>query len=192
MDKISELTNGLKENVEKVNGADLPEAQPIFRKSFITQLISSMCQSLIKKNPFSSFSPIDLKLSPEFEYKDLPKLQLERHPFRNPLIQISRLYLIALIASHPNPEHLQLLANKITSISLPLHLGALYGPKIVSRPAELSAGEYDAFAEVAPAIMAEPEKVGMDEFERGRWIALAVGLKKLWNAGLAPRPTTTA
>lgn len=77
-------------------------------------------------------------------------------------------------------------------MTLPSHLAPLYGPKIVSRPADLSPGEYDAFAEVAPAIMVEPEKVGMDENERGRWIGLAVGLRKLWNATLVPRPSPTA
>jgi hypothetical protein len=73
-------------------------------------------------------------------------------------------------------------------MELPSHLAPLYGPKIMSRPADLSPGEYDTFAEVAPAVMVEPEKVGMDESERGRWIALAVAVKKLWNAGLVPRP----
>jgi hypothetical protein len=133
----------------------------------------------------------DLKLSSEFEYKNLPQQQLERHPFRNPIIQISRLYLIALVASHPNPEHRKLISDKLTSMTLPSHLAPLYGPKIMSRPADLSPGEYDAFAEVAPTAMVEPEKVGMDLNERGRWIALAVALKKLWNAGLVPRPPKT-
>ncbi|KAF9454317.1 hypothetical protein P691DRAFT_809871 [Macrolepiota fuliginosa MF-IS2] len=164
LDKFSELTNGLKEHVDKVNAADLPEAVPI-------------CQ---------------LKLSPEFEYKNLPQQQLERHPFRNSLIQISRLYLTALIASHPNPEHRKLLSDKIGTIPLPPHLAPLYGPKIVSRPADLSPGEYDTFAEIAPTVMMEPEKVGMDENERGRWIGLAVGLRKLWNAALVPRPPAAA
>ncbi|KXN87422.1 hypothetical protein AN958_08853 [Leucoagaricus sp. SymC.cos] len=163
LDRVSELTKGLQENVEKINAADLPEAIPI-------------CQ---------------LKLSPEFEYKNLPQLQLERHPFRNPIIQISRLYLIALVASHPNQAHRTLLADKMSETVLPPHLAPLYGPKIMSRPADLSPGEYDSFAEIAPAIMVEPEKVGMDESERGRWIALAVAMKKLWNAGLVPRASAS-
>ncbi|KAJ3565788.1 hypothetical protein NP233_g7414 [Leucocoprinus birnbaumii] len=164
LDRVSELTNGLQENVEKINAADLPEALPICR----------------------------LELIPQFQYKNLPQLQLERHPFRNPIIQIARLYLIALVASHPNPQHRKLLADKLTSVTLPTHLAPLYGPKVMSRPADLSPGEYDTFAEIAPAVMVEPEKVGMDESERGRWIALAVAMKKLWNAGLAPRTAGSA
>lgn len=162
LDRVSELTNGLKENVEKINAADLPEAIPI-------------CQ---------------LRLSPEFQYKNLPQQQLERHPFRNPILQICRLYLITLVASHPDPENRKALAESFSSIQLPSHLAPLYGPKIMSRPGDLSPGEYDTLAEVAPMIMAKPEKVGIDENERGRWIALAVAVKKLWNAGLVPKLST--
>lgn len=195
LDRVSELTNGLKENVEKINAADLPEAIPICRESTHPLHFEDSIQlTHFLLTHFLSFEitipPKELRLSPEFQYKNLPQQQLERHPFRNPILQICRLYLITLVASHPDPENRKILAESFSSIQLPSHLAPLYGPKIMSRPGDLSPGEYDTLAEVAPMIMAKPEKVGIDENERGRWIALAVAVKKLWNAGLVPKLST--
>lgn len=66
---------------------------------------------------------------------------------------------------------------------LPSSFPQLYAPKVLSRPAELSPGEYEMILTVFPIWTMRNDAItgSMSEDLKGAWLHLCVIQKKLWN-----------
>jgi hypothetical protein len=89
-----------------------------------------------------------LKLLPEFTYHDARAQTLT--PLSRSLTSIIRLYLIDDIAHLSSKAEADKLIKFFGECQLPSFWPQLFGPKIVSRPGELSPGEYETIHLVLP------------------------------------------
>jgi hypothetical protein len=114
----------------------------------------------------------------------LPK-DASRYPFRASIVSVSRLFLVHALA-HMSAEERTEIGSNIQQAQYPSHMAAMYGPKIVSRPADLSPGEYETVAQLFPMVFV-PFAFGNAalEPEIKRWESLSVMLRCLWNAQVA-------
>lgn len=105
----------------------------------------------------------------------------DKHVYRTPLMLISRLFLMHLVATLP-AHNLKALANKAGDIQMPSHVPRVFGPKLVARPADLSPGEYDTLMRVCVPLLFLDDSIGLDEAEKEKWLRLCLARKELWNA----------
>jgi hypothetical protein len=125
----------------------------------------------------------EIRPSQLWPYSRVPS-QHKQYPYRLPIIHTSRLFLMDLVARLQfNKRALARLEAALESVEFPPQFARLYGPKLISKPAELSPGEYEAlcFAFVAASYT---DNLGMTD--KDQWDSLMVGLKKLWNAPPPP------
>lgn len=122
---------------------------------------------------------LSLSLSKAYEYERAPK-DANAHPYRHTIVSITRLLLTDLV-THLSPAVRDALAVAIDTLIVPSSYLALYGPKIVAQPADLSPGEYLMIATVFPIfLIMGPAAGSVDDVARHRWVALSVACKTLW------------
>ncbi|KAE9407198.1 hypothetical protein BT96DRAFT_971424 [Gymnopus androsaceus JB14] len=143
---------------------------------------------------------VDTKALKDFkESKDLlnweaqvpTSLQFSRDPplhdqktFRKPTILMARILLNYTIGNVLSADEKTALGKAIDLMILPSSFPQLYAPKVLSRPADLSPGEYEMLLTVFPMwTMADTTiTASMSEDLKGAWLHLCVVQKKLWNA----------
>ena len=105
----------------------------------------------------------------------------KKYVYRAPLVSISRLFLMHLVVTLPEPN-LKSLAKIINDIQLPSHIPPIFGPKLISRPADLSPDEYDTLILAVLPMLSLGDIVGLDTAGKERCMGLYVARKKLWDA----------
>lgn len=99
----------------------------------------------------------------------------------------ARIGLLQLISQLSTDERVAL-AERINRAKIPAKWTRLFGPKVVARPENLSPGEYEVFATLAPAFLLHGTrdelspiaKLSMED--RGFWVTLSEAFKELWDA----------
>jgi hypothetical protein len=74
------------------------------------------------------------------------------------------------------------IAAGVEELQYPSHMAAIYGPKVVARPADLSSGEYETIAQLLPMVLMEvymAKSGGGGEMDR--WMNLSTVYRTLWN-----------
>jgi hypothetical protein len=79
-------------------------------------------------------------------------------------------------------NYLDTLAKQVGEITMPSHIQTVFGPKLISRPADLSPGEYETVMHVYMPMLAPTDCIGLDEAAKQRWLGLCVAQTNLWNA----------
>lgn len=125
-------------------------------------------------------SSLELTLPSSFAYAPLPPSH-GQYPFRVPLVLIGRLFLMDLVAS-VSSTGLEELAKSLDMVELPSHIPRVFGPKVISRPADLSPGEYENLGFATMIQMSMNPALGLGQVEIERWISLRLAHMKLWNA----------
>lgn len=97
---------------------------------------------------------LDLELAPEYSsatYKRLPPGH-QTHPYRTPIVLLTRLFLIHLVSPSPSRDlaAVDAFQRDIGGWAMPTGPYAqLWAPKFACRPGDLSPGEYDWFSRIA-------------------------------------------
>jgi hypothetical protein len=86
-----------------------------------------------------------------------------------------------LVSSLPG-SRLTEFSEQFASVALPTHIPHLYGPKLISRPADLSPGEYETLVHTYMPLLVFSPSGGLGDAEVQRWVNLYRALQKLWNA----------
>jgi hypothetical protein len=155
----------------------------------------------------SSHGRAAFELPPSLQYSRQIK-QSDQYPFRAPLAAILRLLFVDLVTRGMSAEERFQYSNKLQKNrnSMPSSYPALYGPKIVTHPADLAPGEYEMLLQLMPMYVAIPraesgetketaDKESNGEGWRGwvtqavteRWIALSVAQEQLYNIRSKPK-----
>ncbi|KAJ7025378.1 hypothetical protein C8F04DRAFT_137923 [Mycena alexandri] len=136
------------------------------------------------------------ELPERFHYKQ--RIQdSDKFKYRLPIITACRLLLIDYVSALDEARR-QKYEKFFTTMEVPTSWCAIYGPKIVARPADLSPGEYDMLSTVMPMwVMPEIESAkaekkkqmekdaaeenAAEESEGMQWVWLAVLMKRVYN-----------
>jgi hypothetical protein len=105
-----------------------------------------------------------------------------KFPFRTPIAALTRLFLVDALADMSAAEQHQIAAG-VEELQYPSHMAAIYGPKVVARPADLSPGEYETIAQLLPMVLMEvymAKSGGGGEMDR--WMNLSTVYRTLWSA----------
>jgi hypothetical protein len=120
-------------------------------------------------------------LSPALALTRAPK-DTAKFPFRTPLAALTRLFLVDALADMSEAEQRQISAG-VEGLVYPSHMAAIYGPKVVARPADLSPGEYETIAQLLSMVLMEVYMVkSAGGGEMDRWMNLSTVLRTLWSA----------
>jgi hypothetical protein len=102
------------------------------------------------------------------------------YPFRQAIVNLSRLYLLHFVARRPSGATARL-TRAIDTFSRGISRHPLHAAKILTRPADLSPGEYAALVHPMLTVVTEcPDN--METMER--WTALWTALDELWEVKL--------
>ena len=134
----------------------------------------------------TSITGIDYAFPENLQYKHHPLAHV-KYPYRSTLMLAARIGLIQLISQLSIRERIDL-AERIIRAKIPAKWTRLFGPKIVARPENLSPGEYEVFATLAPAFLLHGTrdelcpiaKLSMED--KGFWVTLSEAFKELWDA----------
>jgi hypothetical protein len=164
-----EKSKGLKPNFNLA--ARLPEAKAILG-AFIYESHHSNATDDV---------PLDLKIPERFHYSRLPP-DHKKFPYRVPLMLITRLFLLHLIATLSDEMLVQFrdYLGRCTN-TMPSSMAQVFPPKVFSRPADLSPGEYDTLARLfGTMITANGDPFNCDREKK--WFTLATANVYLYEA----------
>lgn len=119
-----------------------------------------------------------LNIPLHLQYTRVP-LYHERCKYRLPLVNIARLFFIDLVSSFRNDEDRLKFDEFFGQMLLPSHYAKVFVPKLLSRPADLSPGEYEIMAEMGfvYSITANPRAPDM------KWAHLSTVSRHVLQAG---------